>query len=95
MKKCSAKAFAICPDRAVCGSLKEAVYMEGSDCEKFNESVEEAEGKTSLESAKQNWGTGGSGIYVTKCPHCAFKNEVGRFICGKCGRPLWKEGERP
>ena len=40
MKKCSAKAFATCPDRAVCGSLNEAVYMEGSDCEKFNEAAD-------------------------------------------------------
>lgn len=40
MKKCSAKAFATCPDRAVCGSLNEAVCMEGSDCEKFNEAVD-------------------------------------------------------
>lgn len=37
MKKCSAKAFAMCPDRAGC--LPGAVYMEGSDCEKFNEAV--------------------------------------------------------
>lgn len=40
MKKCSVKAFAICPNRTVCGSLKEAVYMEGSECEKFNEAAE-------------------------------------------------------
>ena len=40
MKKCSAKAFAMCPDRAVCGSLNEVVYMEGSDCEKFNEAAD-------------------------------------------------------
>lgn len=95
MKKCSEKAFALCPDRAVCGSLKEAVYMEGSECEKFNESVEEAEGKTSLESARGDWGTGGSGISITKCTNCAWENPVGSYICGKCGRPLWKEGERP
>ena len=40
MKKCSAKAFATCPDRTVCGSLNEVVYMEGSDCEKFNEAAD-------------------------------------------------------
>lgn len=37
-KKCSAKAFAICSDRAGC--LPGAVYIEGSYCEKFNESVD-------------------------------------------------------
>lgn len=40
-------------------------------------------------------GTGGSGISITKCTNCAWENPVGSFICGKCGRPLWKEGERP
>lgn len=38
MKKCSAKAFAMCPDRGGC--LPGAVYMGGSDCEKFNEAAD-------------------------------------------------------
>ena len=40
MKKCSAKAFAMCPDKYLCTTLAEAVFMEGSDCEKFNEAVD-------------------------------------------------------
>lgn len=37
MRRCSEFAYAMCPDRAHCGSLEDAVYMEGSECDKFNE----------------------------------------------------------
>jgi len=40
IKKCSAKAFAMCPDKYLCTTLEEAVFMEGSDCEKFNEAAD-------------------------------------------------------
>ena len=38
MLKCSAKAFAMCPTRHLCAG--DATYCEGSECDKFNQSVE-------------------------------------------------------
>lgn len=37
MKRCSEFAYAMCPYRHICGPQQDAVYMEGSDCDKFNE----------------------------------------------------------
>ena len=37
MKRCSEFAYAMCPYRHICGPQQDAVYMEGSDCAKFNE----------------------------------------------------------
>lgn len=37
MQRCSEFAYAMCPDRAHCGSREDAVFMEGSECAKFNE----------------------------------------------------------
>lgn len=39
MLNCSPEAFAKCPDRHVCGSIQDAVFMEGSDCDLFNQNV--------------------------------------------------------
>lgn len=40
MMKCSAKAFAACPTRHLCGSIEDATYCEGSECDKFNQEIE-------------------------------------------------------
>lgn len=40
MLRCSKEAFARCPTRHLCGSREEATFMEGSDCDKFNQAVE-------------------------------------------------------
>lgn len=37
MKRCSAFAYSICPDRSFCGKLEDAVFTEGSECDDFNE----------------------------------------------------------
>lgn len=37
MRRCSEFAYAMCPDRAHCGSLEDAFFMDGSECAKFNE----------------------------------------------------------
>ena len=37
MKRCSDFAYAMCPDRHICGERDDAVYMEGSECDAFNE----------------------------------------------------------
>lgn len=37
MKRCSAFAYSICPDRYFCGKLEDAVFMDGSECDEFNE----------------------------------------------------------
>ena len=37
MKRCSAFAYSICPDRSFCGKLEDAVFMDGSACDEFNE----------------------------------------------------------
>lgn len=38
MMQCSPKAFTKCPDRHLCAG--DAVFLEGSECHKFNESIE-------------------------------------------------------
>ena len=37
MKRCSELAYSTCPDRFFCGNRSDAVFMEGSECDKFNE----------------------------------------------------------
>lgn len=39
MLRCSPEAFAKCPTRHICGSIKEATFTEGSECDLFNQSV--------------------------------------------------------
>lgn len=39
MLKCSKEAFAACPDRKGCSCLEEAVFTEGSECDKFNRQI--------------------------------------------------------
>ena len=37
--KCNPTAYANCPDRTYCGNLNEAVFVEGSECDKFNQNA--------------------------------------------------------
>lgn len=39
MLRCSPEAFAKCPTRHICGSIQEATFTEGSECDLFNRSV--------------------------------------------------------
>ena len=39
MKKCDPRAFARCPGKRYCGNVVDAEFAEGSDCDKFNQSV--------------------------------------------------------
>lgn len=39
MLKCSKEAFARCPFVRSCGSLDKAIFLEGSDCDRFNQEV--------------------------------------------------------
>ena len=39
MLRCSPEAFAKCPTRHICGNPQEATFMEGSECDQFNQSV--------------------------------------------------------
>lgn len=39
MLRCSPEAFAKCPTRHICGSPNDATFMEGSECDLFNQSV--------------------------------------------------------
>ena len=41
MLRCSNEAFAQCPTRALCGSPQEATFVEGSECDRFNQEVAE------------------------------------------------------
>ena len=40
MQRCSELAYAMCPDRAHCGSRTEAVFTDASECAAFNRIVE-------------------------------------------------------
>lgn len=40
MLRCSPEAFAKCPMQRPCGSQQEALFLEGSECDKFNQDVE-------------------------------------------------------
>lgn len=40
MQRCSELAYAMCPDRAHCGSRTEAVFTDDSECAVFNRSAE-------------------------------------------------------
>lgn len=37
--KCSKEAFEECPYKSKCGSFDDAFFMDGSDCDKFNQSI--------------------------------------------------------
>ena len=39
MLRCSPKAFAKCQTRHICGKIEEATFTEGSECDRFNQSV--------------------------------------------------------
>ena len=41
MTQCSERTYAMCPDRALCGSRNKAVFTENSECAKFNRTVED------------------------------------------------------
>ena len=41
MIRCSDKAYAMCPDRNLCGQSEDAAFADGSDCAKFNREVED------------------------------------------------------
>ena len=40
MIKCSKEAFEKCPYHNICGDAENAFFMNGSDCDKFNQSKE-------------------------------------------------------
>lgn len=37
--KCDPRAYAKCPDKELCGSPHNAIFFEGSECDKFNNKV--------------------------------------------------------
>ena len=39
MQRCSKKAYAICPGREACGPIEDAVFLDGSHCQIFNDSI--------------------------------------------------------
>lgn len=39
MQRCSEKAYSICPGRKSCGPIEDAVFLEGSHCEIFNNAI--------------------------------------------------------
>lgn len=39
MLRCSKEAFTQCTDHCKCGSIEDAVYVEGSECDRFNQYV--------------------------------------------------------
>ena len=39
MVKCHPRAYAKCPTRHICGSIHEADFMEGSECDAFNQRI--------------------------------------------------------
>ena len=41
MQRCSEKAFAMCPTRHLCGSIKDATFTDNSECASFNKSVDD------------------------------------------------------
>ena len=40
MKRCSKRAYALCPYKHECGTIKEAIFAENSECDKFNRGVD-------------------------------------------------------
>lgn len=40
MLRCSEEAYAQCPDRKWCGSIEDAIFTAGSECDEFNHQVE-------------------------------------------------------
>lgn len=40
MKRCSEAAYSVCAFAKYCGTVDDAVFMDGSQCDKFNEEVE-------------------------------------------------------
>jgi len=41
MMRCSERAFAMCPHRHECGTIHEATFTDGSECDEFNRRVDE------------------------------------------------------
>ena len=41
MQKCSKKAFDMCPNRHICGTIDDATFTEDSECAEFNRAVED------------------------------------------------------
>lgn len=41
MVKCHPRAYARCPDRHICGCIHEARFVEGSECDAFNQVIKE------------------------------------------------------
>lgn len=41
MLRCSEEAYAQCPDRKWCGSIENAIFTAGSECDEFNREVED------------------------------------------------------
>ena len=37
--KCSPRVYKKCPDRKYCGSVQEACFVEGSECDKFQQKI--------------------------------------------------------
>ena len=40
MNRCSERAFAMCPNRHLCGTIHEATFTDNSDCAEFNKKVD-------------------------------------------------------
>ena len=41
MMQCSKKAYAMCPDRHICGPIEDATFADDSGCAAFNAAVED------------------------------------------------------
>lgn len=65
--KCTEDAYKKCPFSTTCGDVENAIFMEGSDCDKFNQSIK----RTTVDA-----------VPVVRCRDCTSFEEIGMYPAG-------------
>lgn len=75
--KCTEEAYKKCPFSSTCGDAENAIFMDGSDCDKFNQSIK----RTTVDA-----------VPVIRCLECKFWETYGFKSSRKAGDSLEWEG---
>lgn len=75
--KCTEEAYKKCPFSNTCGDAENAFFMDGSDCDKFNQSIK----RTTVDA-----------IPVVRCRDCKFWEPYKRKFARNAGDPLERYG---
>lgn len=73
MIKCSKEAFEKCPYHNLCGDAENAFFMDGSDCDKFNQSLN----PYTVDA-----------VPVVRCRDCTSFEEIGKYPTNNGGTPF-------